>query len=50
MLFNNSDFYKTSLVPALVTKKDYLYLHCYNIIDIDDGNYLDFNKLYDVPI
>ncbi|EJG0855382.1 hypothetical protein C0K79_RS22855, partial [Vibrio parahaemolyticus] len=28
--------YKNSLVPAKIKDKEFVYLHCYNIIDIED--------------
>ena len=45
------DLYKNSLVPAKVIDKDYLYLHCYNIINIlDDEVGFDFEKLNSIAL
>lgn len=44
------DLHKNSLVPAKIIDKEYLYLHCYNIINIlDDEEGFDFDKLRDIP-
>ncbi len=40
------NLYQTSLVPAKIADKDYLYLHCYNIINIlDEQVGFDFEML-----
>ncbi|MBL4914369.1 hypothetical protein JMA39_14770 [Shewanella schlegeliana] len=45
------DLYNNSLVPAKIVDKDYLYLHCYNIINIlDDEVGFDFEELNAVAL
>ncbi|CAV26848.1 hypothetical protein AB4516_22535 [Vibrio sp. 10N.222.54.F12] len=42
--------YKCSAVPASVNGSDYIYIHCGNVIDIIDGDKLDFEILSSIPI
>lgn len=43
--------YQTSLVPAKIINKDYIYLHCYNIINIEEECIgFDFSKLSNIPL
>lgn len=45
------ELYRNSLVPAKIIDKDYLYLHCYNIINIlDEKLGFDFEKLHGIPL
>ncbi|WP_299808111.1 hypothetical protein [uncultured Shewanella sp.] len=45
------NLYQTSLVPAKIVDKDYLYLHCYNIINIlDEQIGFNFEALNNVPL
>ncbi|CAM3279221.1 hypothetical protein SHPE106448_05430 [Shewanella pealeana] len=45
------NLYNNSLVPAKIIDKDYLYLHCYNIINIlDDEVGFDFEELNGIPL
>ncbi|QQD04618.1 hypothetical protein JCT85_24980 (plasmid) [Vibrio parahaemolyticus] len=43
--------YKNSLVPAKIKEKEFVYLHCYNIIDIEDEvKGFNFDLLSEIPI
>ncbi|MBO2616374.1 hypothetical protein [Shewanella algae] len=45
------ELYQTSLIPAKVINKDYIYLHCYNIINIEEECIgFDFSKLSNIPL
>ncbi|WP_299022716.1 hypothetical protein [uncultured Photobacterium sp.] len=49
-LFNNGGFHKTSVVPANVGHKPYLYIHCYNIIECIEAETLNLEKLNNIPL
>ncbi|MCF9492434.1 hypothetical protein J7904_12645, partial [Vibrio parahaemolyticus] len=43
--------YKTAIVPAKIKDKEFVYLHCYNIIDIEDEvKGVNFDLLSEIPI
>ncbi|UTZ44496.1 hypothetical protein [Vibrio campbellii] len=43
--------YRNSLVPAKIKDKEFVYLHCYNIIDIEDEvKGFNFELLSEIPI
>ncbi|MGS0682628.1 hypothetical protein ACVBIL_15875 [Shewanella sp. 125m-7] len=45
------NLYQTSLAPAKIVDTDYLYLHCYNIINIlDEQVGFDFEALNAIPL
>ncbi|WP_394136521.1 hypothetical protein [Aliivibrio fischeri] len=45
------DLYKSSLVPAKIIDKNYIYMHCYNIINIlDEKEGFNFEELKNIPL